>query len=356
MIRILDHGIETNNFQCNYLWFRVNENGNTFYRVAVLRELRSLSVSRQLVEEGMLGKQWGAMRGIYNSNANFLYAALGIFSPEWYVGISQWYGAAANGSTRQFAAKKALQNAQAVSATLYANQQAEVVEPSLDLLKWYLQFMTHSYPLVILGHPDPRVKRHSERALEGILSGEANDDLAIEQNEILFRGMAALQKSFVFQINSRFISRSILTQQMQMVARITSDYASRQRGVRSMSLNFAVPIIISAGNSLGMNASRGISEGQSIGHTDSKSLGTSQSESHSETVGQSSSVGGSESFGESISHSESNAETMTEAQSNSWSHSESQGESQGVGASWGESHGAAHSISAGMNAGVGANA
>ena len=356
MIRILDNGIDTRNLNCNYLWFHVDENGERYYRVAVLRELHSLSIDRQLKEEGMLGKQWGALRGIYNSKTDFLYAALGIFSPEWYVGVSQWYGAAANGSTQRIAAEKAMQHAQAVSATLYANQQAEVIEPSLDLLTWYLNFMTHSQPLIILGHPDPRVKRHSQRSLEGILSGEANDDLSIEQNEILFRGMAALQKSFVFQINSQYISRSLLTHQMKTVAGITSDYASRQRGVRSMSLNFSIPVIANAGNSVGMNAGRGINQGESFSHTDSESIGQSQGESYSESYGHSSSIGGSESFGESISHSESNGYTFTEGETQSWSHSESVGGGNAVGSSWGESHGAAYSVGAGLNAGVGANA
>jgi len=42
---------------------------------------------------------------------------------------------------------------------------------------------------------------------DGAIGDASKDDLALEQNEILFRGLAKLQQNFVFQVLAEHVSR-----------------------------------------------------------------------------------------------------------------------------------------------------
>ena len=74
MIHLLGSGIRTENGQFGHAWYRIEQDGNTFFRVAALRELASITTDPQ-EEIDILGKQWGAVRGLYNAGVDFLYTA-----------------------------------------------------------------------------------------------------------------------------------------------------------------------------------------------------------------------------------------------------------------------------------------
>lgn len=98
MLRILDNGIATQDGRFHAVWCLVEEHGRRYYRASVLRELTALTEdpqSRRTSAEGLLGKQWAAITGLYNAGVNFLYAACGIYQPE-HIGVVQLYGAAAS--------------------------------------------------------------------------------------------------------------------------------------------------------------------------------------------------------------------------------------------------------------------
>ncbi|MGB9800976.1 MAG: hypothetical protein ACPLUL_12865, partial [Thermanaerothrix sp.] len=70
-----------------YAWFRLETAEGEKYRCVALRELASVPYD---VREGVdtLGRQWAALRGLYNAGVDYVYTALGIFHPE-HVGVVQ---------------------------------------------------------------------------------------------------------------------------------------------------------------------------------------------------------------------------------------------------------------------------
>ena len=104
-LRIIDNGLDIEGDRMRYMWLRIATNGSESYRCVALRELTYLPIETR---EGpdVLGKQWAAVRGLYNAGVDYVYAAAGIFTPE-RVGVAQFYGAAAEGATRETASNEA---------------------------------------------------------------------------------------------------------------------------------------------------------------------------------------------------------------------------------------------------------
>ncbi len=333
MIHLLDSGIRTENGQFRHAWYRIEQDGNTFFRVAALRELASITTDPQ-EEIDILGKQWGAVRGLYNAGVDFLYTACGIFNPE-HVGIVQMYGAAANSDSEESAARLALTNLGAVEATLAGFPQSGTRTPDLNTIRWYMNFLIRraDHLLALLGHPDPRVKKRG-LDLRGGLPDQSNDDLAAEQNEILFRGLAKMRHDFVFQVTSEHIGRGVLVDSLMKVAQIASDMASRQKGTKSVGFTLGIPILASLNSGVSGSTSR--ADGHTTSQTDgvSKGWGQSYQESRSHTDGRSTSFTHSETTGEStnqtVSHSDSVGQSSTDGSGSSWSDGKSASMGQSV--------------------------
>ena len=159
-MHILDSGIETQDDKLRYLWFRVVTNGSPFFRCVALRELAYLPVEI-LDDPDLLGKQWAAVRGLYNAEVDFVYTAAGMFSPE-RLGLVQYYGAAAEGVTRETASAETMRRMAAVEAVIANYPQARLADPPLQRVEWLLEFLVQRSGrnvLAILGHPDPRMAK-----------------------------------------------------------------------------------------------------------------------------------------------------------------------------------------------------
>ncbi|GIV64844.1 MAG: hypothetical protein KatS3mg046_104 [Bellilinea sp.] len=374
MLRILDNGIESRNGALHAAWCLVEEDGRRYYRVAVLRELKAITddpQNKRQAGEGILGKQWAAITGLYNAGVNFVYSALGIFQPE-HVGIVQLYGAAVSADSVAAGISRAERDAAAVEATLAGFSQSQLRPPELDIIRWYVEFLSSaSKPLALLGHPDPRVKRRGT-GRDGALPEEA-DDLAIEQNEILFRGLAKLRENFVFQVVSDHVPRQELVRDLEQMARIASNYASRRKGSKSIGFSVGIPIFNAlahgysgAGGRADSHArSQAESWNQNWGEADTESkshsvsrgssvsLGESESESGSRSVMQGTSQMQSQSTMRSESTMESHSRMQSTTESSSWGTSSGSSSGGSESASWSLGHGASHSQS--VNVGGGAN-
>jgi hypothetical protein len=364
MINILQNGFESNTKgQVQYAWYKVVENGEQFYRVVALRELSVLSWNRDQEEEGLLGRQWAAVRGLHNSRVNMLYTACGIFDP--WMGIVQMYGAAENGFTKEQAVGRALQQIAAVESTLRGFPQTKLILPDLDVLRWYSAFVSEGKNiLALLGYPDPRTKERVSGAKNGGLPDETSNDLASEQLEIFFRGMASLGESFIYQVTSDRMDKDTLTRNLMMVNQITSDYASQQRGVKSATVSVGIPIMVNASQGISDGHSQAESQSQGETNSDSHGWGKSESNSASHSESQALSLGSAETFGESkgvsigASHQDSQSTSSSIGHTDSWSQSQSQGISAGQtqGGSWSEGGSVAVSAGEGASQGQAASA
>jgi len=364
-LSILDNGLEIVDGQLRFAWFHLDSSGGPGgrrYRCLAFRELASVpyDVSK---DTDTLGRQWAALRGIYNAGVDYLYSALGIFHPD-HIGIVQLYGAAGEGESRETAASLALDGLAAVQAALANFPQSQTRPPDLRWVEWYLDFVSKRADniLALLGHPDPRASRRGLNS-EAALPDYAQDDLAEEQNELLFRGLAKLQKDFVFQITANHVNRRELSTALVQVARVASAFASRRRGSASIGFSIGVPLMAALGravsggtsgsHAVAASTADGVSQSEGVSHGTSHTTGTSEtwstggSETHTVGTSWAHSTGSSSSWG----HSDGTSDSWSHTDSHTSTDSSSTSTSTGSGSSWmtggatsfGQSHGITNS-------------
>ena len=317
---ILDNGLRVDDGRVSYQWFKLQEPaGRTFYRAVACRELTYLPIETR-DDPDMLGKQWAALRGLYNASADFLYAALGVFEPR-RLGVVQFYGAAAEAATQQTASQEALRRLAAVEATLANYPQSRTVYPELariELLTDRLRRLPRL--LAILGHPDPRL---AQRGLgrDGAL-GQADDELLSQQGENLLRGLARLSEDFVFLVTAAHVSRPALTGGLLRMAQIAGQVASRQRGSIGAGFSIAIPLAAALSNAYSQNLGRATSLSHSQADTVSEGWSQSEARSWGHGVGQSQSHATSHTESTAVSDGISVGHSVSDA--SGWSHTQSE--------------------------------
>lgn len=353
------------------------------HRVVTLKELAYLPLDAR-EDPDVLGKQWAALRGLYQTDADFIYVAAGFYQPR-HVGLVQFYGTAAEGPDPEEARGVSTRRMRAVEAVLanYVLSRLETPQPER------LQSLTarmRSLPtlLAVLGHPDPR------RSRRGLGTGPGSrlpeDDLAAQQGEILMRGLAKLREEFVFLVTAQHVARPQLHHAMVRMSQVTSQYASRQRGSLSVGFSVALPLAAAlsqnvqsqSGHSGAETAGQGLALGAGVSETEGTSAAAggslTETRSASQTIGESETRGASRSLtwsegaswsdslteGRSTSHTQGTAEGRTESsaltrgasESRQWSTSTGEGGSRTEGesrsvveaSSWSESAGSARSL------------
>jgi hypothetical protein len=321
-IEVLESGIESEAGRVRAAWFRIRTPDGERFRAAALRELVYVPVNER-DDPDLLGRQWAAVRGLYNAGVDALYVAAGIFTPR-RVGIVQWYGAAAEAADREAAFAEARRRLAAVEAVLANFPQARLRDPDPERLQWLIDFIA-SAPrlLVVLGHPDPRQARRG-LGRDGSL-GDADEDLAGQQNEMLFRGLARLREDFVFQVLTRRLGRDDLSRALIRVAEIASQIASRRRGSLGISFSIGIPLIAA------------------IAGARTGSMGAGSTDAHAVSDGVSQAWGRAETEG--WARTESRAHATGETWSHSTTHSTAVTASEASGRSWADTHGTAHTTS-----------
>ena len=173
---ILDNGLRFTGGKLPYAWFRLADaQGYESYRAVAFRELAYLPIEVR-DDPDVLGKQWAAVRGLYNAGVDFLYTALGAFLPD-HVGVVQFYGAAAEAGSEDAAATVALRGMAAVEATLANYPQSRLVSADGRRVQMLLDRMLRlSHLIAILGHPDPRLAKKG-LGRDGAM-GMADDELS----------------------------------------------------------------------------------------------------------------------------------------------------------------------------------
>ena len=338
MLTILDNGLHVENGGLRYAWFHLHDGGSEFYRCVALRELQIIPVSVR-EDYDLLGKQWGAVRGLHNAGVNFVYAAAGIYEPS-HVGIVQYFGAAGEGFTRDEAATLAQTGASTVEAVLANFPQSRLGDPNPEWFEWYLDFITSQGRNIaaILGHPDPRQGARGTGD-DGNSKDDADADLAKEQNEILFRGLAKLRENFIFQVLAEHVARPSMTKTLMKVAEVASNIASRRKGQIGIGFNLSIPLMAAvsqnrtAGQGVGEGASRSVQDGYSHGWGQNHQVGRSHSEGIAHSNGFSETWGDSSNEGKSESHADSTSHTTSE------SFGTSSGKSSSSGGGWSKSEG-----------------
>ncbi|MGC8946005.1 MAG: serine-rich protein [Anaerolineae bacterium] len=357
----MDAGIRSSGNGIEYLWFRTDDNR---MRLLALNRLAYVPVAAR-EDPDVLGKAWAMLRGLYAARVDFAYVAAGIWSPR-PVGILQFYGALAEGPDEESAREELRRRMKAVLATFRAAYpQSRLVAAETDDLRWILEAINHfPHAIALLGQPSPRA---APRGLgrDGKM-GTADDEFASQQNEILFRGLAALKRDFLFQVFSSPLNRLDLARQLEEIAYDASLWASRVRGTRSFGFSVGVPVVGAVARAAAAGRGYATSDANSTSHTDSHSTGTAHTKAWSHTDSYVRSEGGFESWGtattsgtsytRSVAHTDSQSTTdgtaHTKMQSTTDSVAHTSGSSTSTTTTSGSSWGVVETVSNGWSAGV----
>lgn len=352
-LEILDNGVQLQGDKFHYLWFRLRTPQGERFRVLTLRELaqlpRPLSEMGERENYNFLRRQIAAMRGLHNAQVDFVYTAAGIFHPE-HVGIVQLYGASAEADALAEAVQLALQRQAAVDGVMANHIQSRLVLPPPDWIEWLLRFIEEEAHemLLLLGHPDPR------DAPKGLDDNRVDmDDLAAEQNEALFRALAALRKNFVFQVTSRRVPRALLARKLVETSRQVTQMASRQRGTKAIGFSLSIPLMaaLSQGRSGGYTSARSRSHSQADGVTQGWNIGETHGQSHTEGVTHT--TGGGVTVSKSQASTQSHAETNSVAHTTGHAVTVSESHTTGMSSSTTSAVSTSTSVSTGSSVGVG---
>ena len=333
-----------------HAWWKLYDpaSDRTGHRVIVCDELRVLPIESR-DDPDILGKAWGALRGLYRAEADAIYIASGQRQPD--LVVSQLYASAGEAVGLDEAIDRAREGQKAVLGLMANYLHSRLAPPSAGL--WHsIDDQMRNLPklLYLTGYPDPR---HAKKGLnrDGDF-GAVDEELASQQGEHFLRGMAALNSEFLFCTTAKAIVRDVIIHTQNRLDQIASEYASRQKGSIGASFTAALPIGMAGAESLGagLGAGEGTTESatdstmesESTGVTETKGSGTTESmtTSRNETVGQSrtqgTAHGQTEGTGQTLSQAWGEGRTETQGTSETASDSRGLTESQSQSRSLGE--------------------
>jgi hypothetical protein len=343
----------------DYFWLYLTEreNGQTFtgYRIVRLLQVRAIPIEARS-DAGLLQKMRAVLRGLGGARVNLAYLAAGIFGDP-PLGIIQCYGVITFAEERELAVQKSLRDLTALEAALKGQyRQIRLEEPSVRIANWLYHALEHMpHALVTVGHPDPRENSRSPAHLNNplISADPAAQGYSLQQNEILYRGMASLSEEFLLMVLAYSVPIHLIGSLLAGYAQETSIWASQQAGVRSASFGVSLPAMLSG--ALAESASRNYGQTSAEAHTDgiSHTDGQADSTGHATTTGHTVSQGWSHSVSKGIASSEGTA--ISDGTAVTDGHSDTSSSSHTSGQSSSTSGGSSHSESTGWNVGATAN-
>ena len=244
----------------DYFWFDLveKEAGREYHlhRVVKLAMLRYLPQEVR-GEAGLLATMRTALTGLYNQRiADYdpCMIVAGIFDPP--LGVIQCYGAVGVGQAREEAEYNAGLGMSAVEAMIANFPQSRLEPLNVEKAEWVRRaLLDMSHSLVVIGQPDPRLSargmgREGPGEKKASATGETSYDL--QQNEMLFRAMAQAQEEFLFLVLASRLAQGDLATMLEGAASEASVVASRQSGMKSITIGIAFPV--SASGNVGESA------------------------------------------------------------------------------------------------------
>jgi len=339
-LRLINSGmsLDESGEQLEQLWFAVEEEegGHRYrgFRVVRLLQLSFIPLDAR-ADAGLLQKMKSVLRSLYGARIAFVHLTAGIFSAP-HSGILQCYGVSAFAPDLESATAQAAEAlATLQSAMAGAFRQIKLAPLERETGRWLataLAAMPHA--LVVVGQPDPRENaKGGSAALFNNPLTSGNDtarQYSLQQNEILFRGMATLQEDFVFLVLCAPVALAELTEMLVGLAEQTSTWAAWQSGVRGAAFGISLPAVLSG--ALMHSASLGSSEAEGQSHSEglANATGLAQTAGSAHTEGTSHTHTQSHTRGESEVHTSGVAESESHAVSSGHTHTESQSTASGT--------------------------
>ena len=372
-------GQNKDEMDCIWHKLREREGGREFagYRVIKLLQMTAIPLDVRS-DSGLLQKMKTVLRAAYGSRVQLVYLAAGIYG-EQPIGVIQCYGVAVWDKDLDKARQKADLDLMALRAALSGSYRQIRLSPlTVRIAQWlFLSMEEMPYAVVTVGQPDPReVARDSNSGMVHPLIKENStaQQLSVQQNEILFRGMSDLQEEFLFLVLTSPVKFDDITEMLTGLAEHTSAHASWQQGARSVSFGVSLPAFLTG--ALAQNAGTGVGTNEGQAHANSQSQGTgianSVQQAHgtsvtdtqgwSHEVGVAKTVGSSNTVTDGASHSDmvggGSSHSSSDNQSDGFTpsagiisatHNRTWGDTNGNSSSWSSTDTSSHSVASGTS-------
>lgn len=357
----------TTDGQLDHLWFELSEAQDgierRYFKVVRLAMLTYLP-SQEREQSTLLIEMQKALKAVSTAGLDLVYLSANICEPE-DIGLVQIYGAQAMAESKAAAIQQSAQALSTILATLRAAyEQSRFAPLTVEIGEWLRRAFTQmTYALVLRGQPDPRVNVRGPQITDAQRSGTRQSEVGLEQNEYVYRGLAAGQHEFV---NVVLISRvgeghNDLYRLKERIATEMSIWGSRINFTKSMNAGIALPIMLQGLLAHGASSGYSAGEGQSQQHSQGETLGQAHTDSvtQSEMWGHSTSTGESWSTAHTTGRAETNGTSVVQSVgvSDGTSHmtgsahtvADTNGSSSGTSTTHGTSAGVSHSASSGQN-------
>ncbi len=353
--------------QLDYLWFELTEQlagtSRRYFKVVRLTLLTYLP-SQEREQSTILTEMQKTLKAVNTARVELVYLSANIREPE-DIGIVQIYGAQATAQSRSQAAQAAAQAIAAVVASLRAAyEQARFRPISIEVGEWLRRsFERMLFALVMRGQPDPRINVRGPQITDTLRAGTRQSEVGLEQNEYLYRGMAAGGHEFV---NVVLVSRAgdgpdDIYRLKERVATEMSIWGSQINFTKSINAGIALPIMLqgllahgaSSGYSAGVGQSVQRSQGAAVGQAHTDSVSESQVWGKATTNGESwltaHTSGRAETNGSSVSHSTGVSDGTSHMVGAGHTVADTNGSSSGESTTHGVASGSSHADSSGQN-------
>ena len=283
-LRVLDNGVAyTDDGVLDHVWFHLEENGRRYFKVVCLNVLTYLP--REMRETmTVLEKTRKVLKGIYTAQVDFLYLVANVTDPP--LGVVQIYGVQALAGERDDAVTGARRGLGAVRAAMANFEQSRLEPVKLKLAEWIRRGFGMPLALTVIGHPDPRTDGSRGMTTAGGGQETATQaDIDLQQNEYLFRGMAAERHEF---LNVVLVSRmgngdqADLYRLQERVAQELSIWASKEKFTRATSVGIGLPMMLTGNIGDGASSGYGSSHSAGVGETTGRSVSKAHTEGHAE--------------------------------------------------------------------------
>lgn len=194
-LEMLEAGIQYDAGHLQYYWFHIVErdrDGRERRLFKVVRLMMLTYLPKEAREQTtILEKMRKILKGVYNARVDLVYLTAGMFDhPK--SGIVQCYGVQAVDPDKDVALARATEAMAGLCAAMANFEQSRLEPLTVGQAEWIRHaFETMPFATTVVGHPDPRENPRGMdgRGAPGMISPAVQ--MSLQQNEMVFRGMAA---------------------------------------------------------------------------------------------------------------------------------------------------------------------
>ena len=180
--------------------------------------------------------------------------------------------------------------------------------------------------ILTIGHPDPRENARGGYSditpmlgVGGGKKGGTPNEFTMQQNEIVMRGMAALEEEFLLQVLLTPVSMTDSAQLVTGLAEYDSTVSAWQQGTRSFNVGTSLPLIftgaLSRGVGTGFTQSQNSGLAEGVNHSDSRTHVSGVADTHSQGLAVTDGVSRTHTEGVSLSNTHTEGDSVTDSQS-----------------------------------------